>query len=162
MTSETGKGSEFFFSLPLLPVSSAAEESEVESGAGEGAGRLVRILVAEDDPMVRELIQLILHQRGWQVSLAENGQQAVTQSAVGDFDLILMDLQMPELDGMEATRLIRQRENGGRRTPIIALTAHARSEDREECLAGGMDGWLAKPVSMEQLYAMIEERLALV
>jgi CheY-like chemotaxis protein len=77
----------------------------------------------------------------------------------GQFDLVLMDVQMPDMDGFEATRLIRQRESGKRRVPVVALTAHAMQGDRERCLAAGMDGYVTKPVQSEQLSRVIAEVL---
>ncbi|MBE0599226.1 MAG: response regulator [Desulfuromonadales bacterium] len=113
-------------------------------------------MLAEDDPMVRDLVKMALERRGLQVSLAENGRQAVDKWREGGIDLILMDLQMPEVDGLEATRQIRELEGEeGDRTCIFALTAHARQEDRVRCLAAGMDGFLAKPLRLEELDALI-------
>jgi CheY-like chemotaxis protein len=127
----------------------------------ESVAKFRRILLAEDDPVVRQMLQLLLtRHHGWEVVTSENGRQAVARWQEGDIDLVLMDLQMPGADGFEATRAIRALEGGSRRhTPIIALTAHARQEDREQCLAAGMDSYLAKPVRMEVLYAAVERML---
>jgi len=92
-----------------------------------------------------------------EVTLAETGRQAVSKWKEKGMDLILMDLQMPEIDGLEATRQIRELEKDrGTRTYIFALTAHARQEDRERCLAAGMDGFLAKPLRLEELDSLLE------
>jgi PAS domain S-box-containing protein len=156
--SAPGKGSVFSFEIPLrLPADEATAMAAAEtSAAGRGEAR---ILLAEDDAMVRDLIRMILQQKAWEVRTVENGREAVAAWQGERFDLILMDLQMPEMDGFEATRLIRSREGAEEHVPIVALTAHARRQDREECLAAGMDGWLPKPVDMERLFAAVEENL---
>ena len=155
-------GSTFVFTLPIRmserPVTPATEEILKRPVPQPLAAR---ILLAEDDPSIREMITLILRRKGWQVEDAENGQKALEQWEKGQFDIILMDLQMPVMNGLEATKAIRQREDGeGRHTCIIGLTAHARPEIHEECLASGMDGVLSKPVRMKNLYAAIENCLA--
>ncbi len=160
--STQGEGSVFSFTLPLavpLEASEPAGDPPAEAPAAET--RELRILLAEDDPMVRELIEMILRNRGWTVESVACGQKALAQWEKGGFDLILMDVQMPTMDGLSAAREIRAREgaNGGPHVPIIALTAHARREDRDEALAAGMDAWLPKPVSMERLYAEVEARV---
>lgn len=153
LVSEQGRGSTFSFVLPLLPAHPALSPGP----SSERPQRKLRTLVAEDDPMVRTLVQMILERQGLEVSLAENGREVVAKWQQGGTDLILMDLQMPEVDGLEATRQIRELEGGqGRRTWIFALTAHARQEDRDRCLASGMDGFLGKPLCIEELNSMIE------
>jgi PAS domain S-box-containing protein len=153
--SEVGRGSTFFFTLPLLPAAAnqpVAHPGKVMAGTGGGG----RILLAEDDSMVRELVDLVLRQHGWEVTLAENGRQAVERWREGGIGLVLMDLQMPEMDGLEATGQIRRLEGEqGGKTRIIALTAHARPEKREEILAAGMDGILTKPFRIEDLNSLI-------
>lgn len=91
------------------------------------------------------------------IEVAENGRDALEKWVAGDFDIVLMDLQMPEVNGIEATRAIRERESGGtRHTIIIGLTAHARREAKEECLASGMDHVLTKPVQMDDLFTAVQ------
>ncbi len=151
-------GSTFIFTLPLQPAISG--KPPLLPAAALEEGRPVRLLLAEDDPMIRNLIEMVLRRRGWDVKTAENGQKAVDIWAEGGVDLVLMDLQMPEMDGLAAARMIRARETpGAGRIPILALTAHTRPEDREECLAAGMDGFLSKPISMEELYSKVESCL---
>ncbi len=114
----------------------------------------LKILLAEDNPVNQRLMIRLLEKDGHQVVVANNGREAVAAHEREDFDLILMDLQMPDLGGMEAMKLIREREaQGGRRTPIIALTAHALKGDREKCLEAGMDGYVSKPVQPAALRA---------
>lgn len=102
----------------------------------------------------------MLEKHGWQISEAENGRQAIEMVAKTDYDIILMDIQMPELDGLEATKIIRDREiTRSRRTPIIAMTAHAMQGDREQFIAAGMDGYVAKPIIADDLYQTVIKHL---
>ena len=119
------------------------------------------VLVVEDHPVNREVAGAVLESIGCSVSVADDGRQAVEACRKGRFDLVLMDIQMPNMDGREATRVIRADEaaRGLPRMPIIALTANALSEDREACLAAGMDDYLVKPVSGEQLWAVLSRWL---
>jgi two-component system, sensor histidine kinase and response regulator len=122
------------------------------------AGPPLRILVAEDSAVNQKLVLELLGRRGHSATLAINGQEAVHFWEAQPFDVVLMDVQMPELDGLEATRQIRIREREtDRRTPIIAMTAHAMRGDRERCLAAGMDDYLAKPIRAGQLFAKLDE-----
>ncbi len=113
------------------------------------------VLVAEDNRINALVIQNFLEMAGQRVVLAENGLEALTQLERGGIDLVFMDMRMPEMDGLEATLQWRQREAGMRRIPIVALTANATTEDREHCLAAGMDDFLSKPVEQEQLLAVL-------
>ena len=116
-----------------------------------------RVLLAEDNPVNQRVATLMLERAGCTVVVASNGREAVDACAAQRFDLILMDVQMPEMDGFEALEAIRRLERDlHRRTPIIAVTAHAMAEDREQCLAAGMDGYLAKPLQSSQLLAQID------
>jgi CheY-like chemotaxis protein/HPt (histidine-containing phosphotransfer) domain-containing protein len=122
--------------------------------------RSLRVLVAEDNATNQKLVLTLLKQRGHQVTVVENGRLAVETSAARPFDVILMDLQMPELGGLEATAAIRARERDtGGHVPIIALTAHAMAGDRERCLAAGMDGYVSKPLRPDDLFAAIDSFL---
>ncbi len=116
------------------------------------------ILVVEDNLINQQVALGILQIQGYRVTLANNGREALDAYAQGAFDLILMDCQMPEMDGFEATMQIRKREqaSGGRRVPIVALTANAMAQDREECLNAGMDDHLAKPFSMQTMQEMLD------
>ena len=114
----------------------------------------VRVLVAEDNAVNQRVVSRMLERCGCVVTLAGDGREAVDLAARGSFDLVLMDLQMPELDGLAAFHQIRELDRGrGRRTPVVALTAHALREDRERCLGAGMDGYLAKPLQWSLLRA---------
>jgi len=120
-----------------------------------------RVLLVEDNAVNRLLAQRLLEKRGFRVTLAADGKQAVLAAANSEFDLILMDIQMPEMDGFEATAEIRKRENpSGKHTPVIALTAHAMKEDRERCLSAGMDAYVTKPIRPDELFRAIQDLLA--
>jgi two-component system sensor histidine kinase/response regulator len=121
----------------------------------------LRVLVAEDNPVNRQLIARLLEKRGHSVQIAINGLEAVEALSKERFDLVLMDLQMPEMGGVEATAAIRQNENSsGLHTPIIALTASAMQGDREKCLASGMDGYLTKPIRPLELDELLVSHIA--
>jgi PAS domain S-box-containing protein len=126
--------------------------------------RSLNILLAEDNPVNQRLAIRLLEKAGHKVKLAETGQAAVRDwEAAGEpgFDVVLMDIQMPLMDGMEATVAIREKERQfGRHTPIVAMTAHAMRGDKEKCLAGGMDGYVSKPISPAELFAEIDRCLA--
>jgi PAS domain S-box-containing protein len=123
-----------------------------------GAGRLLRILVAEDNATNQKLVAALFEHRHDAVVMTQNGSEAVERSASEKFDLILMDVQMPVMSGLEATAAIRARERAtGGHVPIVAMTAHAMTGDRERCLAAGMDGYLSKPIDQRSLYAIVEE-----
>jgi two-component system, sensor histidine kinase and response regulator len=119
--------------------------------------RPMRILLAEDNPVNRMFAARTLEKHGHTVIVADDGRKAVAAHAGDKFDVILMDVQMPDLDGLEATQLIREAEKKtGAHVPIIALTAHAMSEDKDRCLAAGMDDYLSKPFTAAQLFAVME------
>jgi CheY-like chemotaxis protein len=120
-----------------------------------GAPELGRLLLAEDNLINRKVAVAMLSSAGYRVDTALNGAEAVQAAATRPYDAILMDCQMPELNGYEATAAIRAQEGSDRHTPIIAMTAGALREDRERCLAEGMDSYLAKPVSKEALLALV-------
>jgi CheY-like chemotaxis protein len=117
------------------------------------------VLLAEDNPLNSQLTQIMLEHLGCSVVPVFDGEQAAQVWRQQPCDIILMDCQMPKLDGFGATRLIRESEQNGQRIPIIALTAQAMEGDREQCLAAGMDDYLSKPVSKTQLQAMLEKWL---
>jgi CheY-like chemotaxis protein len=117
----------------------------------------LRILLAEDNAVNRQLVTALLAKRGHTSVSVVNGREAVAAVANGGFDLVLMDVQMPEMDGLQATAAIRKAEDGtGTHVPIVALTAHAMKGDREACLAAGTDEYLSKPVNAPELFALIE------
>jgi CheY-like chemotaxis protein/HPt (histidine-containing phosphotransfer) domain-containing protein len=120
-------------------------------------GRALDVLLTEDSPYNQKLALAVLSRRGHRVTVANNGREAVVALRKRPFDIVLMDVQMPEMDGLEATRMIRAAERDSpRRTPIIAMTAQALKGDREKCLDAGMDEYLTKPVRATDLHAAIE------
>ncbi len=124
---------------------------------GQMAAELpMKILIAEDNVINQQVIQYILQKLGYTPTIVQNGREAVDTAAANDFDIILMDLQMPEIDGLEATRLIRKR-NTDRQPVIIALTANAMEGDEEECLMAGMNDYLGKPVKLEEVIDKLQK-----
>jgi signal transduction histidine kinase/ActR/RegA family two-component response regulator len=158
-TSTPGVGSRFVASIP----SRFADRSELapasaEPGEATPARPALRILVAEDNDVNQILINAVLARMGHRVHLVANGALAVEAVRRGDYDLVLMDLQMPGMDGMEATQAIRALGDARAGVPIIAMTANAFVEDRQACLAAGMDDYVAKPIDVEQLAQAIARR----
>jgi PAS domain S-box-containing protein len=157
--SEPGKGSRFYFSLPF-----ALKETTVP-GCGTKQDELElpnipsyngKILLAEDEYINTTLAVAVLEQAGFQVVAVPNGREAVRQWQENDFDAILMDIQMPEMDGFAAVRKIRELEQGSsRHIPVIAMTAHAGTDDRQTCLQAGMDDYIAKPVNAARLFSIL-------
>jgi len=117
-----------------------------------------RILVVEDNQVNQKVVSAVLRKRGFAVEIANDGREALAQLEAAAFDLVLMDVQMPVLDGLEATSIIRQNARWSG-LPIVAMTAHAMNGDRERCLAAGMDGYIAKPVHPTDLVHAIEQFL---
>jgi PAS domain S-box-containing protein len=145
-----------------LEASTTSQGPAIESpGVPEELGeRAARILLAEDNPVNRMVAEGMLGRwQGLTVTVAENGREAIDQLDRGRFDLVFMDCQMPELDGYDATREIRRRSGADANLPVIAMTAHAMKGDRERCLAAGMDDYLAKPLNLTALDAMLERWL---
>ena len=124
--------------------------------------RPLKILLAEDSLVNQQLAVALLSGEGHEVVVANNGREAVAAVETGAFDMVLMDVQMPEMDGLEATAIIRRNEaaGGGRRLPIIAMTAHALAGDRERCIDAGMDGYTSKPINADELFAAIKDLAA--
>jgi PAS domain S-box-containing protein len=120
-------------------------------------GQSLSFLVAEDNEVNRKLISRLLEKRGHSVVVARNGREALELVKTHSFDIVLMDIEMPEMDGYETTRQIRKTEAAGAHLPIIALTAYAMRGDEERCLACGMDGYVAKPLKIDQLFSVIDQ-----
>jgi len=152
--------------------STPSAESTTETQSSEQATAVTpvrspnhRILLAEDNPINQQVTLAMLDQFGYQIDLANNGQEALNATIRQPYDLVLMDCQMPEMDGFEATRQIRALEDQQKETrwhtPIIALTAHAMEQDREYCLTAGMDDYMTKPFTRQQLAELLQRWLAL-
>jgi len=119
------------------------------------------VLVVEDEPTNRALMQLALRRQHMETDTAIHGREAVEKWSQGDYDLIIMDIQMPVMDGITATRTIREEERvRGGHIPILAMTAHAYSTDEEWCLNAGMDGYLSKPVDLNDVITLVGKLLA--
>jgi CheY-like chemotaxis protein len=126
--------------------------------AQPGAGRALRLLLAEDNAVNQRLAVSLLEKRGHHVVVVGNGREALAAHQRLAFDAVLMDVQMPEMDGFEATASIRAREaTTGAHTPIVAMTAHALKGDRERCLAAGMDAYIAKPLRPQELFDVLAD-----
>ncbi len=161
--SSPGKGAVFTLDLDL-PLAEAdeladAETMPVAANDDPPLAPPMRILLAEDHPTNRKVVSLILGAMGAELTCVENGEEAAMAVERGDFDLVLMDLQMPVMDGLTAIRVIREWERKGRRahTPILALTANAMAGDAEASARAGADGHLTKPIAAEKLVAAIQD-----
>lgn len=165
--SRVGLGSSFWFTLPVQPCSDkpAVTRSEtpsvtpIASATSPIPTGLPRILLIEDNVINQRVATLLLKRLGYTAAIAENGLEGSQAAAATQYDLILMDCSMPEMDGFQATRVIRQGPNRGASIPIIAMTANAYTSDREACLAAGMSDYLAKPVREIELKDMLEKWL---
>ncbi len=150
-----GGGSLFWLQLPLTAAPLEMAPQRVESRPGAGAGPTAKVLLAEDHDINRALATIFLEEAGFDVDVAENGVDAVLAAQTTRYDAILMDVRMPKLDGLGATRQIRAAESGERRTPIIAMTADASADDRQLCLEAGMDDFISKPFNPDQMVAAV-------
>ena len=169
--SRPGVGSKFSFRIPFaIPQTAEASPETAPASPAEplsflptpapAAGHSLSILLAEDNGVNQRLAQRLIEKMGHSVTVVENGRKAVDAALRQTFDLVLMDLQMPEMDGFEATACIRDAEaregEASRHTPIVALTAHAMAGDREQCLRAGMDHYISKPIDFRALQALVD------
>jgi signal transduction histidine kinase len=161
--SAVGRGSTFTVSL-ALPLAPAVPQAATPAPGGDlGADPALRdgrapalcVLIAEDNPINQRVATRILEKMGCRVGVAANGQEAVERLSAEDYDLVLMDCQMPVMDGYEATSVIRASSNRVARVPIVAMTAHALPGDKERCLAAGMDDYISKPVNAADLRRLV-------
>ncbi len=154
LESSEGFGSLFWFTLNFDREKEADLESDFRDAGHESAAAAFRILVAEDYPTNQKVVMTFLKNAGFSAELAANGREAVEAFKRSDFHLILMDIQMPEMDGFQATKQIREYEDQTcttHRVPIVALTAHATTQDRSACLKAGMDDYISKPIRRAEL-----------
>jgi signal transduction histidine kinase/CheY-like chemotaxis protein len=164
--SELGVGSVFHFTAVcgVLPPAAELENTDLEDEAASLAARVrapystgLRILVAEDNPINQRLAVRLLEKKGYSATVAENGMEVLAMLDKERFDMILMDVQMPEMGGLEATHLIRERERAtGEHIPIVAMTANAMKGDRERCIESGMDDYVSKPILPEAMFSVME------
>jgi signal transduction histidine kinase/ActR/RegA family two-component response regulator len=163
--STPGEGSTFTLSLPLEPAGEADEEQTTRSAqtapAGAGAPQEIRVLAADDNATNRLVLQTLLQQAGIEPTIVEDGQQALDAWRAQEWDVILLDIQMPRMDGPTATQEIRAEEvrTGRRRTPILALTANVMTHQLTEYREAGMDDCVAKPIEVQRLYAALSDAL---
>ena len=143
------------------PATSSVGVQSASSGAGVNipTAQPARLLLVEDNLINQKVATLMLKHMGYSAHIANNGAEAVDLIARHSYDLVLMDCLMPEMDGLEATRVIRSRNDYGATVPIIAMTANAFAEDRQACLAAGMSDYLAKPVREAELSAKLKQWL---
>ena len=154
--SQPGQGSVFRVVLPSLQRAPAGSGAPAALAAMPAkAARALRILVAEDNPVNQLLIEAVLNRMGHHCDIAPNGRDAVARARLAQHDLVLMDMQMPEMDGLTATRAIRTLAAPASRVPIVAMTANALLEDRQRCLEAGMDDYLSKPIDLHALAAVL-------
>ena len=160
--SQAGKGSTFWFEVPLASAAGpvACRTAQAVDPAAAAGGRRLRVLVAEDNKINQQLAATLLRRAGHLPDIAENGEAAVAAVVAGDYDVVLMDVQMPVLDGIQATQRIRALPPPKNAVPIIALTANAMAGAREQYLAQGMDGYLSKPLDVETLLDTIRRAAA--
>jgi len=168
-TSEEGKGSIFSFTVPLGEtgeeqgaIIATAETAPAGDSPLTAETAKPRLLVAEDDPTVRQVLGLLLHKSNYEADFAESGEQVIELWENRQYDLILMDVQMPGMNGFEATAVIREKERTrGGHIPIVAMTAHALKEDEDRCLAAGMDDYISKPIDFKKSLQIIADMLKL-
>jgi len=164
-SSEEGEGSTFTFSVTLGVAEGEPEALQVPvavslSVAPPQDSPKPRLLFAEDDPTIREVLRMMLQRSNFDIDIAENGKRAVEIWENGEYDLILMDVQMPHMNGFEATAAIREKERlRGGHIPIIAMTAHALKEDEKRCLDAGMNAYVSKPIDFKACIRLIGETI---
>ncbi|MFZ5425400.1 MAG: response regulator, partial [Thermodesulfobacteriota bacterium] len=153
--SALGKGSEFVFTAVFGQASSERGKEAAGGGIPSGTAKPLNILLAEDNPVNQIYMRELLGRMNHKVTTAVNGADALRKLSGEKFDLVLMDVLMPEMDGLEALRRIRGGEAGDPNIPVVALTAHSLRGDRENLLAAGMDGYISKPVDINNLWVML-------
>lgn len=161
--SEEGKGSAFFFTANFPLPTDEQQAVTAKQRTSHDMQWQGRVLVADDNAVNRMVITRLLEKQGVAVVTAADGEEAIQRLRHELVDLVFMDVQMPLLDGIAASKRIREGEQAGNtRVPIVALTAHAMPEDRQRCLAAGMDGYLAKPIQVQELQAVLSTYLPVV
>lgn len=157
--SEPGRGSRFCFALTLPEATASEVAADASAAAPEGGLAGARLLVVEDDPVNQQVARAMLERLGCRVSVAEAADVALSWAAREHFDLIFMDVQLPGMDGLEATRRLRARGGWSAELPVVAMTAGGPSGDQARCLAAGMNGYLTKPLFQQALVALLHRHL---
>ncbi|MCH6255339.1 response regulator [Puniceicoccaceae bacterium K14] len=157
--SQKGVGSLFYFEIPVDLVEKKANQEILGSKKRENVGSKPQhpILLVEDEPINLELAKSLLSRISQDVVCAKDGVEAVEKASKGEFSLIIMDVRMPRMDGLEATREIRKLESNGKRVPIVAVSAHATERDKRKCFDAGMDDYMPKPLSIEKLNNLVKD-----
>jgi CheY-like chemotaxis protein len=157
VSSQPGHGSTFTVSVELPVADNTVVAVVPAAPVGNATSRPLSILLVEDNALNQRVASLLLSRDGHRVTVANDGQEALDRLGEADFDLILMDMQMPVMDGLTATRRIRddERQSGHDRRTIIAMTANAQNSDRSDCLAAGMDDFLTKPINAGQVRSLL-------
>jgi CheY-like chemotaxis protein len=160
--SQPGQGARFWFTLPLSVVEPAQTARDVVATVTRQAAQLsnvqlkhARILLAEDNVVNQKVASWMLAKIGCTVDVVSNGKEAIEMAQRFPYDVLLIDCEMPEVDGYEATTQIRANETAGRRVPIVAVTAHAMKGERERCIEAGMDDYLSKPIELVELHSVL-------
>ena len=162
LESHPGKGSTFYFTVRLSPIGpecigDACGIQSVKPVSSPTPKRCLRVLMAEDTPANQKLVERVLEKRGHTVVIARNGAEAVEALRKSSFDVVLMDMQMPVMDGFQATAEIRRLpEKTKAAIPIIAMTAEATKRDEERCLSAGMDAYISKPIALGRFVNLVE------
>lgn len=158
--SRPGEGTRFTIDLPLRPGDAPKIDGSIRKEESKRDLTGMRVLLAEDHPVNQQIVRLILEPSGILLTVVENGAKALERLAIEPYDLVLMDMQMPVMDGLAATRLLREREQGGPRTPVLLLTANALSEHVQAGQAAGVDGHLCKPIRPDVLLQAVSQAVA--
>jgi signal transduction histidine kinase/AmiR/NasT family two-component response regulator len=155
--SQVGRGSSFHFTLRLRTEQRAAGEQKRTEGILGKAAQAMSVLLAEDNEINQQVAVEFLQMRGHRVRIANNGKDVIQALAAEQFDIVLMDVQMPQMDGFQATAAIREKEKTtGDHIPIVAMTGYAMKDDRQRCLDAGMDGYICKPIRSQELFDIVE------
>lgn len=154
-------GSIFWTEIPVRVLDHAAYDNSRENGSAPAVLTGCSVLLAEDNRVNQQVAARMLQQLGCSVDIACNGREAVNKWGSGAYDIVMMDCSMPDMDGYQAARHIRERENGQRRIPIVAVTANAMAGDRQACLDAGMDDYMSKPIRFQELHTVLARALRL-
>jgi CheY-like chemotaxis protein len=157
VNSQQGHGSTFHFTVPFGSRRGSVEDEKPTPEILQKTEHPMRVLLAEDNEVNQQIALEFLRRRGHEVEVADHGLDVLTLMAIARFDVILMDIQMPEMDGFQTTAAIREKEKTtGDHIPIIAMTGYAMKSDRQRCLDAGMDAYIAKPIRSRELFEIVE------
>ena len=159
IVSQPGEGTTVYVSLPFRIPESQQQTAEDQEKQHAPISKGRHVLLVDDEQIVQFYVKRLLEKNGYEVTLAQDGEQAMAKLVQNEYDCVLMDVQMPVLDGVEATKKIRSSSANFRNIPIIALTAYAMAGDREKFLEAGMNDYIAKPVDKEKLFEVLENNL---